>query len=649
MDKIKTILYLCATLCFATTFYAQTNVSANKKKNNSFEKVTNLYLAGKLNDTVYMKKMDSVANVMLDKGIYFEAGEFAQKFKIYEKIAWEKYNDPFFRNNYYLNLFNNVYMPGNFGGAMYYAEKISKESKKRKKGSSLFELSLEIELYGSMGRNDKVIAVYEKQLKKLEDFAEAIKKDPDNFFSEGMVSMRIFQSVLISYYAKKDSKKIEKTANLAKDIIQSMNKAKLSDNNLRQLDFYLLHVNYIQSYSKNNYQDTFRILNAMEDWVNSGEEYSEFKSGIMQFKIDAFLETKQADSAFFYIKKLEKDFGYLEREPILVNKYKAQAEIIQGNYQKASDLLLTALDDSFEKKKQLSEELDNLLYAQVKAEHHKLAFEKSEAEKKERNTWIIVISFLLIAVIAVGVTLLRLKDRKLKKTVKDLNETANIQIALMEEFESEVRKEEQERLSQNLHDDLAGILAAVKYNIDLQVLDTEESDKKEKLVQLSEMMNAAFNKVRNKSHDLFEDAQLPNEEMFYRYIMHLAHIAFPENHYKLNIQIDDYSLANTSIEFRSELIRVIQEAFTNIIKHAKASQVDLWIYREIEKLCVVIKDNGKGINSAFKENTMGIGTMKARLKKFQADFTLNSDDTGVEITISIPENTIKRNHEPANL
>jgi len=66
-------------------------------------------------------------------------------------------------------------------------------------------------------------------------------------------------------------------------------------------------------------------------------------------------------------------------------------------------------------------------------------------------------------------------------------------------------------------------------------------------------------------------------------------------------------------------------------------------------LSVVIKDNGKGINSTSKENTIGIGNMKARLKKFRADFALNSDDTGVEIIISIPENTIKRNYEPDNV
>ncbi|KAA5536061.1 sensor histidine kinase [Paenimyroides baculatum] len=131
--------------------------------------------------------------------------------------------------------------------------------------------------------------------------------------------------------------------------------------------------------------------------------------------------------------------------------------------------------------------------------------------------------------------------------------------------------------------------------------------------------------------------------MFYQYITHLGQIAFPENHYKLNLQIDNYSLVNTSIEFRSELIRVIQEAFTNIIKHAKSSQVDLYIYKEIEKLCIIIKDNGKGFGLISKQNTLGINNMKNRMKKFQAVFTLNSNEQGVEVIISIPENTIRKN------
>lgn len=645
MGKIRTFLYLCMALCVVPNFYAQTGFQPAKKKNDGFQKVTTMYLAGKLNDTVYMKKMDSVAYEMLDREIYFDAGELARKFKIYEKIAWGKYDDPILKNNYYTALFNNMYLSGKLGAAMYYAEKMSKEIQKPKAGYSFLNLSFEIELYGAMQRDDKVIAVYEKELKNLEDFAIAVKQNPDNLFTQGQSSMRIFQNALLSYSVKKENEKLEKTMSLAKNIMQSMNKAKVSDRNLRQLKFYFLYFNYIQSYAKNNYQNTFSVLNAMEDWVNSNKEFSEYNYGIMQLKIDAFLATQQADSALFYINKLEKNAAYLEREPILMNKYKAQVEIIKGNYQKSSELLLKALEDSFEKKKKIAEELDNLLYAQTASEHHRLAFEKSEEEKKEKNTWIMLISLLLAVIITVSAILLRLKDRKLKKTVKDLNETANIQIALMEQFESEVRKEEQQRISQNLHDDLAGTLAAVKYNIDLQILDTQENEKKEKLIQLSDMMHLAFSKVRNKSHDLFEAAQLPNEEMFYRYIMHLAHIAFPEKYYELNLQIDDYSLTNTSIEFRSELIRVIQEAFTNIIKHAKATQVELWIYREIGQFCVIIKDNGKGFGSVSKQNTMGMSNMKNRLKKFQAVFTLNSDENGVEISIAIPENLIIKNAE----
>ena len=106
--------------------------------------------------------------------------------------------------------------------------------------------------------------------------------------------------------------------------------------------------------------------------------------------------------------------------------------------------------------------MDNLLYAQTQAEHHKLAFEKSEQEKHQRNNLIILISALsLIAIIIVFIKL-RNKDIKLKRVVEQLNETANVQIALMEQFGSKVRKEEQERLSQNLHDDLAVQVSSYK-------------------------------------------------------------------------------------------------------------------------------------------------------------------------------------------
>src|SRR5690606_19355777 len=156
---------------------------------------------------------------------------------------------------------------------------------------------------------------------------------------------------------------------------------------------------------------------------------------------------------------------------------------------------------------------------------------------------------------------------------------ANIQSALMEEFESKIRKEEQERISQSLHDDLAGTLAAIKNNIDLLIGETEENEKRNKLAQLSDMVKMAFHDVRNKSHKLFETAQSPGEGVFYKHITQLAQIIFPHKHYKLSIQIDNYAMVKTAIELQSELVSVIHDAFTNIVNHAKATRVDLLIYK----------------------------------------------------------------------
>lgn len=642
----KAILHLFVTLSIVTNFYAQTGVQPYKK-NESFKKATTLYLSGKLNDKVYMSLVDSLASSALDKGEFYNISEMAENLKQYEKIAWSKKEYGSFRIDYFTILLNNAYLSGKWGASVFYAEKIARQGEKERMPRPFVELGIKMYIYGLANREDKQIETYEKHKKLIQELSVKINKQPEIYYWDGMDALRILSPIINTYFDRKDTLKGEEAHKLASSLIQSVERDSMTSNSSQQIPkYYAIAFDFFKASGLDKKNDVKAALNKLEALVKKGVLIGdEFAYNLSDWKAGYFLDTKQVDSASFYIQKLEKTVEFAQNQKILINRHRARLETIKGNPEKAYELLNNALEESFKVQAELSEEMDDLLYAQTEAEHHRLALEKSEIEKKEKNTWIMVISLLLAVIIIISAILLRLKDRKLKQTVKDLNDTASIQIALMEQFESEVRKEEQKRLSQNLHDDLAGTLAAVKYNIDLQILDIQENEKKEKLIQLSDMMHLAFSKVRNKSHDLFEAAQLPNEEMFYQYIMHLAHIAFPEKYYELNLQIDDYSLINTSIEFRSELIRVIQEAFTNIIKHAKATQVELWIYREIGQFCVTIKDNGKGFGSASKQNTMGMSNMKNRLKKFQAVFVLNSDENGAEISIAIPENLITKNVE----
>ncbi|WLD23728.1 hypothetical protein NU10_13625 [Flavobacterium dauae] len=644
MDRIKTIFHLFFTLCAVTTFYAQTGMQPDEKKNNGFEKVTNLYLAGKLHDTVYMGMVDSLAALSLDKGVYYGVSEMPDNLKQYEKIAWSKKEYRPYRIDYFTILLNNAYLSGKWGASIFYAEKVARQSEKEDMYRPFIEPGVKMYIYSLTNQKDKQIETYQKHKQQIQDLSVKIKKEPEVYYWDGMDALRILSPIINTYFHRKDTLKGEEAYKLASSLIQGIEKDSTTSNSSRQTTkYYTIAFDFFRASGFDRKNDVKAALNKLEALLKKGDIIGdEYAYNLLDWKANYFLEIKQVDSAAFYIGKLEKTVDFSQDQQIRINRYKSQLELLRGNPERSHELLNKALEESFKMQAELSAEMDNLLYAYTEAEHHRLAFEKSETEKKKRNTWIIAISLALAVVITGGIALLRLKDRKLKKTVKDLNETADIQIALMRQFESEVRKEEQERLSQNLHDDLAGILAAVKNNVDLQVTETKEIEQKQKLIQLSEMIKLAFNNVRSKSHELFETAQLPSEEMFYQYIVHLAHIAFPDKHYKLNIQVDDYSLVNTSMEFRSELIRVIQEAFTNIIKHAKATQVDLLIYKESDELFVVIKDNGNGLELSSKQNTLGISNMKKRLKKFNAVFTFHSGITGVEIIISIPENNIKQ-------
>ena len=633
-------LFLISLLSSVNT-YSQVGIGAEKQNTNFFDEVNKLYRETKLNDTVYMQMIDSVAALSLDKGAYYSVSEMSDNMKQYEKIAWNKKEYGSYRIDYFLILLNNAYLSRKWGSSIFYAEKVAKQSEKEGMVRSLIEPSVKMYIYSLTDREDKQIEVYEKNKELFQDLLVKVQKAPDVYYWEGMDALRILSPIINTYFGRKETLKAKEAYEMANSLIRSIrNNSGLSVNSKQILGFYAIAFDFYKLSGHGQKEDALIELNKIDFLLKKGRIIGdEYDYNLLDWKANLFLEMKRVDSASFYINKLETVVGFAQNQKTLIYKYKARLENLKGNPQKTIEYLNKALDESFDVQVELSEEMDGLLYAQTEAEHHRLAFEKSEAEKRKRNIWIVIVSSSLIVVIIGGIVLLRLKDRKLRRTLKDLGETADIYVALMKQLEFEVRKEEQQLLSQNLHDDLAGTLAAIKNNIDLQVVDADENKKRQELLRLSEMLNEVYHSVRNKSHQLFKGAQLPSEEIFCQYITNLAHIAFPDKYYDFNIQIDDYSLVNTTTEFRSELIRVIQEAFANIVKHAKATQVDLLIYKESEKISIVIKDNGKGFGTGVKGDALGVLNMQSRLKQFDADFSVNSDNSGVEITITIPENT----------
>jgi len=246
-------------------------------------------------------------------------------------------------------------------------------------------------------------------------------------------------------------------------------------------------------------------------------------------------------------------------------------------------------------------------------------------------TIVVVISVLLILSL---LAVIYLKELKFKKKLNILKEAHIVNGFKAEQLELKIRKEEREQIAQNLHDDLAGTLAAVKNSIEIAVLDNNIEDNR--LSAVSQLVEKAYNDVRSISHNLFDSAQLSEEELFSQHIRQLGSMVFSANKYAFNVDIDDDALQNIPLTKRFELIRVLKEAFVNILKHSKASQIDLLVYQEEENLHISLKDNGIGFKEDVKKSSLGLKSMKKRIKKLNGLLNITNDITGVELEILIP-------------
>ncbi|MEI7998541.1 MAG: PAS domain-containing protein [Candidatus Omnitrophota bacterium] len=83
--------------------------------------------------------------------------------------------------------------------------------------------------------------------------------------------------------------------------------------------------------------------------------------------------------------------------------------------------------------------------------------------------------------------------------------------------------------------------------------------------------------------------------------------------------------------------RVIQEALTNILKHAKATRVEIRLSKMGKRLKMVIKDNGHGFDVKGKSSGLGLATMQERVSLLRGSISFDSKiSRGTIVSVDIP-------------
>jgi signal transduction histidine kinase len=97
-----------------------------------------------------------------------------------------------------------------------------------------------------------------------------------------------------------------------------------------------------------------------------------------------------------------------------------------------------------------------------------------------------------------------------------------------------------------------------------------------------------------------------------------------------------------SPEVEAGAYRILQEALTNVAKHAGATSCEVSLERRDDRLVVVVDDNGRGFDPAAADRSStphGLGLIGIRERAAQLQGTLRLESTptkGTRLTVELP-------------
>jgi signal transduction histidine kinase len=92
-------------------------------------------------------------------------------------------------------------------------------------------------------------------------------------------------------------------------------------------------------------------------------------------------------------------------------------------------------------------------------------------------------------------------------------------------------------------------------------------------------------------------------------------------------------------EIETAVYRIVQEALTNVVKHAAASRVAIVVSRRDGKVVVLVEDDGRGFDLAVASGGEGLGLMGMRERVELLDGTFGVDagpTTGTTLVVELP-------------
>ncbi len=204
-----------------------------------------------------------------------------------------------------------------------------------------------------------------------------------------------------------------------------------------------------------------------------------------------------------------------------------------------------------------------------------------------------------------------------------------------------IQAQEQEcnRIARDLHDDLGQSLATLKMMVQSAWLVESQGNKNRKLSTDQQKIMDYLNAIIEKSRSLA--MRLRPSTLDVLGLTSALESMFKEMDSHNRVKISFRHPGLDDLRFKAEpinLFRIIQEAMTNILKHAGATRVAIKITKAKGLLKISIQDNGRGFIFTGSSG-LGLTTMQERAKLLGGHIGIQSQPKrGTTISIEVPVN-----------
>jgi signal transduction histidine kinase len=209
------------------------------------------------------------------------------------------------------------------------------------------------------------------------------------------------------------------------------------------------------------------------------------------------------------------------------------------------------------------------------------------------------------------------------------------------------REKEATRIAHQIHDDLGGVLTSLRWELESLEKTLESSDDQKRTPDVREKLAtklATMMRLTDTTIDVVRRIASELRPSILDDLGLMEAVEWQTQQFQARTGIECQCICSLDhlplgSEQSTSLFRIVQEALTNILRHAHATKVEVRMAQEASTFMLTVTDNGRGITQAEKLSRTSLGLLgmqeRAHLIGGRVEITGHTG-TGTQLRIYVP-------------